>query len=128
MKRLITKRQEQIFRLCHHDFAGLSDKAAAVILDTTASNVRNILATIRRVAPQLFPILTQKQQEVWWLWIDFGLTFREIADYLNISFDAVKNRIKRIQTKLEIRVYGHRQQPDVYYTPEIHDHQIKQKF
>ena len=58
MKRLITKRQEQILRLCHHDFEGLTQEQAAEKLGVSRPVITKALACIEKIMPQYFPILT----------------------------------------------------------------------
>jgi len=58
MKRLLTKREEEIIRLCHHDHGGLGVEEAAHQLGISISTVKRHLQRIKHKAPQLFPILT----------------------------------------------------------------------
>lgn len=54
--RLITVRQEQIYRLVHPDFYNLPYWAAAKLIGVCAATVCNELKRIKKVCPSLFPL------------------------------------------------------------------------
>jgi hypothetical protein len=54
--RLITVRQEQIYRLVHPDFYNLPYWAAAKLMGICTATVCNELKRIKKVCPTLFPI------------------------------------------------------------------------
>ena len=54
--RLITLRQEQIYRLVHPDFHNLTYPAAGKLLGICAATICNELKRIKKVCPTLFPI------------------------------------------------------------------------
>lgn len=70
-KRLLTKREEQIIRLCHHDHGGLSVEDAAQQLHIVVSTVKRHLRRIKHKVPQLFPILTPLHRGIL-AWYDRG--------------------------------------------------------
>ena len=126
MARLISKRQEQVYRLRHHDFAGLSPKETAEHLGITVTHVGRILKEMREKVPQLFPILTRRQADVYYLYVLIGLATNEVAKYLGISRDNVGMRIEGMRKKEVFIPWEH--PPRVQYVTWMHDHQIKQKF
>lgn len=96
LERKITKQQERAFRLCHHDFEGLTVKEAAKIMDITASAVYGLLAEVKRIAPQLFPILTPQQNAVKRLIVDMGQSYSECADELHYKMSAVVKTMEQL--------------------------------
>jgi predicted ArsR family transcriptional regulator len=61
-KRLITRREEEIYRLCHPDFDGLPIDQAAKKLGISREIVLRHLNSVRRKAPQLSPVLNTRQK------------------------------------------------------------------
>jgi len=55
-KRLITVRQEQIYRLCSPDFYNLTYKQAGMLLGISAPTVCRELKTVKKKCPSLFPL------------------------------------------------------------------------
>lgn len=85
MKRLITERQEQIFRLRHHDFGGMSTKQVATMLGVSLKCINSHMRQMKKIAPQLFPILTQRQMDVYILYEEMGMTHPEVEKHLGMS-------------------------------------------
>jgi len=54
--RLITVRQEQIYRLCSPDFYNLSYKHAGMLLGISAATICRELKRIKKKCPSLFPL------------------------------------------------------------------------
>lgn len=86
MKRLITERQEQIYRLRHHDFGGMTAKQVANMLSVTVQYVNRDMKKMKKIVPQLFPILTKRQMDVYVLREKMGMTYLEISKYLRITW------------------------------------------
>ncbi|MCP5019624.1 MAG: hypothetical protein GY938_30725 [Ketobacter sp.] len=57
MKRNLTKKEEQVLRLHHHDFGGLSIDDTATEMGVGRDTVVEHLRCIKKKTPQLFPIL-----------------------------------------------------------------------
>lgn len=100
MKRHITKRQEQAFRLVHPSFGGLSHKQAAAKMGITVDAVYKLLQQIRKTAPQLFPILSAKHAEIWQLYNDKGLDCREIASLKDTTERSIQDKLYLIKKKV----------------------------
>lgn len=98
-KRLITKRQEQIFRCCHHDFGGLSQVEAAKKLGITQSAVSNALAACRKTMPQMFPIFTKLETRYYKLYTIKGWSIEKIANNLGKSRTTVYEGLERMRDK-----------------------------
>ena len=124
-QRLITHRQEQIYRMRHHDFAGLTTKQVAGMLDIWPQSVTRHMKEMQKVAPQLFPILTRRQADIYHMFIELGLEQKVIAGILGISKNCVGVLIHRIKNKGMFVPY---RRQHVLYMPRAHDHQIRQKF
>lgn len=99
MKRLITKKQEQILRACHHDFEGLSQSEAAEKLGITQSAISDALARIKEIMPQMFPILTKLEAKRYHLYAVEGWNVDEIAEHLGSTPDSVYKALKRARDK-----------------------------
>jgi len=99
MKRLITKRQEQILRLCHHDYEGLTQENAAKRLGVTRPVITRALAQIEKIAPQLFPILTKLEAKCYHFYMTEGWSVVEIAQRLGQSENAIYKTLQRARDK-----------------------------
>lgn len=97
MKRLITEKEEEAYRLCHHDFGGLPTRRAAVRMNVSQREVQRLLENAKNKAPQLFPILTWRQKQVYDLWAE--RTHAEIATILETSESNVGNIVDAINKK-----------------------------
>lgn len=84
MERILSKTEEQILRLHHHDFDGLGIKDTAVKMSMTVKEVRTHLEHINQLAPQMFPILTPRQRAILTLY-DQHTSRKAIAEALSIS-------------------------------------------
>lgn len=125
-KRNITHRQEQVYRLRHHSFGGLSPKETAERLGITVTHVGRILKEMKKKVPQLFPILTRRQADVYYLYVFMGLATSEVIKYLGISRENVGVRIKGMRKKGVFIPWRH--PPMIQYVAWMHDYQVKQKF
>ena len=124
-QRLITHRQEQIYRMRHHDFAGLTTKQVTAMLGITTHSVARHMWEMQKIAPQLFPILTKRQADIYHMFVNVGLEQKVIAGILGISSNCVGVLIHRMKHKGMFVPYKRRH---VLYMPRTHDHQIRQKF
>ncbi len=99
MKRLITKRQEEILRCCHQDFYGLTQMEAAKKLDTSQSAISDALTCIEKIMPQMFPILTKLEAKCYHLYMNEGWSVDEITEHLNQSTNAIYKTLQRAKDK-----------------------------
>lgn len=99
MARLITKRQEQILRLVHHDFEGLPQAETARRLGISQSAISDALARIKKIMPQMFPILTKLEAERYHLYCVEGWNVDEIAERFGITPDSVYKALQRAKDK-----------------------------
>ncbi|MCK5615773.1 hypothetical protein KAR91_78645 [Candidatus Pacearchaeota archaeon] len=97
MTRHITHRQEQIYRMRHHDFAGLTTKQVAAMLGITVQCVTMCMRRMKKIAPQLFPIFTRLQAEIYSLFVCAGLEQKVIGKMLGISEKSVSTMLRRLR-------------------------------
>lgn len=98
-ERLITKRQEQIFRLCHHDFEGLTQVEAAKRLGVVQSVIAESLEYTKKVFPQYFPIFTKFEMECYHYYMVDGWSVADIVEYLEKTENAVYKALQRVRSK-----------------------------
>jgi len=127
--RLISLLGETYYRLCHHDFCGLSTSDAAEVMGTDVRTVQRHLVAVREVAPQLFPILPQRSAKIYFLFTVENMTASEIAHKLCISVKTVNELLWRLykdrhETGLFFRSGSRRR---IAYEPWMDSH-IKQEF
>lgn len=63
-ERIITEQEECAIRLCHHEHDGYPVDDAARVMGITPAKVKALLRSVKRKAPQLFPILTPRQRVI----------------------------------------------------------------
>lgn len=93
----ITKQEATIYRYCHHDFEGLTVVETAATLGISESKVRRLLKSLESKAPQLFPILSRRDFNIYKLVIGKGLTQQEIADTFGWPQSTVQAAIQRMR-------------------------------
>jgi DNA-binding MarR family transcriptional regulator len=96
--RVITERQEQAYRLVAGEFEGLTVAEAAEKMRITPQAVNQLLRSMEKQAPQLFPLVTKIEYSILML-LKIGNTNREIAEALNMSGQAVSRATKRLIQK-----------------------------
>lgn len=99
MERLITEKQEQILRLVHHDFEGLSQAEAAKKLNISQAAISDALVRIEKVMPQIFPILTKLEVERYHLYCIEGWSIKDIAEHFGLTPDSIYKALKRARDK-----------------------------
>ncbi len=99
MKRLLTEYEEQVIRLVHHDHGGLTQREAAKHLNTSQGSVSRALARAKKVAPQLFPILSVRQAEIHFYITDCGFTHCEIAKIMRIPIKTIDRIVEQMSIK-----------------------------
>lgn len=68
MKRFLTEDEENAIRMCHHDFGHMLPYRAAKAMGITGAELQKLLTSARKKAPQLFPILSGPQYQIWKNW------------------------------------------------------------
>ncbi len=82
-KRDISPRGEECIRLAHHDLGYChTQKEVAEELGLSEATVSNELAEVRKVAPSLFPLLTELEAECCDCYINEGMIQANVAIYL----------------------------------------------
>lgn len=98
-KGLITFRQEQALRLCHHDFQGLSQVEAAKRMNVSQSTLSGLLAKVKKAIPQYFPLLTKLEVERYHLYMVEGWTIDEIAEYFGLTPNSIYKCLMKAKDK-----------------------------
>jgi len=122
MKRQLTKREEQIIRLIHHDHAGFSKLATVQITGLHLATINRILRRVKCKAPQLFPILTPEQKVVLG-WIREGKTNQRIVNETKLDLHSVEKIVSKLY-KLG-KLY---KKPKIVAYDCMMDNQIKRRF
>lgn len=97
MERKISKLEEQAFRLCHHEHEGLTIREAAIRMELREHIVRRLLKNVKQKVPQLFPILTKRQYQIYRMYAERGLSQRVIAIILNTTQPAIQATLNRMK-------------------------------
>ncbi len=97
MNRQITELEEKAYRLCHHDFEGLTVAQAAIRMELREHIVRRLLKSLKRKAGQLFPILTKRQFLIYKLRTEKGHTQQEIAAILRTTQSNIHDVLDRMK-------------------------------
>ena len=124
MKRLITHKEEAVYRCRHHEFGSMTTKETAERLEISEATVRKIMRNLEKKFPQLFPVLTRDQVFLEYCIISLGLTHQEIAKLLGISKIALTARVMRLKAK---GVFLERPKRSLQYE-NWQDKHVKQKF
>ncbi len=122
--RVLTRREEEIIRLLHHDFEGLTQIEVADRLDCTQQNIANAVARIKIKAPQLFPFMTKNQKYVLDCITEMGLKHKAIAVLLKVSEHAIAEIVRQLKDK-GIKV---NQAPKTKRYEDFMDGNIREKF
>lgn len=123
MKRKITKRDEKIYRLVHHDHCGLTQIRAAERMGCSVATISRALSRMRKEFPMLFPILTKREADVYELADELGFTNEQIAILLKITLTAVGSTIRRIRNKGLI--ISRRKHVILQLEPDMDNHVVK---
>jgi len=98
-KRLITKRQEEALRLCHQDFEGLEQAEAAERMNISQQAICKLLARVKKIMPDYFPILTKLEAQVYHYYMIEGWEVNDIAEYIEKSPDAIYKALQGARAK-----------------------------
>ena len=105
--RRISLQGETAYRLCHHDFFGLSVQEAAEVMGIESRTVYAHLEKVKAAAPQLFPVLPQRSAKIYFLFTVENMTVFEISQTLHISMKTV--------SELLWRLYRDRQETGLFF-------------
>ncbi len=99
-KRLITEKQERAFRLCHHDFGCLTQEEAAKEMGIDQKNISKLLDRAKKVAPQMFPIMTKLESKIYHYYMGpDSWSVEEIAEYLDQEEYTIYRALQRAGVK-----------------------------
>ncbi len=122
MKRNLTKAEEEVIRLTHHEFKGLTVYQTARVMKVSPAYVGKLLQSAKKKAPQLFPILTPKQVAVL-----RGYENNASQETIAVGLGVTVKAVKRVITFLRKHKFLENKPKTVAYTP-LMDGQIVQKF
>lgn len=120
-KRVLTHFEEQIIRLVHHDFGGMSIEDAAIKIEVTQTVIRRTLNRLRHKVPQLFPILTPQHRAIL-LMYDKHMSRKSIVAALSMT----EKQLGREVTFLRKHGFLWNRKPDQYSL--LMDGWVKRKF
>lgn len=123
MRHTLSEQETQAIRLCHHDFKGWTRKIAADYMGVSEQRLSSILQSAKKKAPQMFPILTQRQLAVYDAMKKYGLNREGVANLLPLPIkkvDAIIAQLRRKGVSLTVP-------KTVRYEPHM-DNQVKQRF
>ena len=124
-ERQITKRQEEAIRLVHHDSEGLTMTEAADRMGISQQAVTKLLAKVKRVAPQLFPMMTKLQAQCYHYLCCDGWSPAEIAEYMGRTNWTVYKALQACKSKGLPLPQAH---GDIMNYEEGMDGEVKHKF
>lgn len=122
---MITEQEEKAYRCRHHDFDAMTVKETADKMGISEMAVYRLIWSLKKKAPQLFPILTKRQAEIYDLWLSEGGDTTTVASRLSLSNKTVEEIIAVVKKKLGVKFPDHRNM--MQYTPKLDD-QIVMKF
>jgi len=123
--RKITQKQEEALRLCHHDFAGLTQTEAAEKMGISQPTLSKLLAAAGKVLPEFFPILTKLEATCYHNYIVEGWSVADIAEVVGKQESAVYDALKRARAKGQF--FPEAKRRVLQYNPDM-DNNVKQKF
>ncbi len=123
--RTITDRQEQILRAVHHSFEGLTQAQAAAKLNISPSTVSFELNLMKKIIPQMFPILTSMEDKYTHYHDTEGWTATDIAEYFGVDAETVRRAVRRAHKKTGVK--SQRKGRLSRYHPDI-DADVKEQF
>ena len=120
---MITEKQVQVIRLCHHEFAGLTTKEAAKKMNCSIQTINRLLRGAKKEVPAIFPILTK------WQWrvlkcLKEGYNRQLIAERFSIDLKFIDNTIQQLRKKGCHLTVPHK---PTHYEPWM-DAKVKEKF
>ncbi len=98
MKKNLTDKQVQAYRLVSGEFEGLSTDEAAKRMKTTRQAINRLLSRAKKICPKLFPLLTKQEVDVKALYT-LNWSYEDIADKLQVSLSRVSQIIKSTNEK-----------------------------
>ena len=101
MKKNLSDKQVQAYRLVSGEFEGLSTDEAAKRMGITPQAINRLLSRAKKICPKLFPLLTKQEVDVKALHV-LGWGNEDIADKLQVSLSRISQIIGAINEKQNI--------------------------
>ena len=98
MKKNLTNKQVQAYRLVSGEFEGLSTDEAAKRMSITPQAINRLLSRAKKICPKLFPLLTKQEADVKSLLV-IEWSNADIANQLQVSLGRVSQIIGSINEK-----------------------------
>ena len=124
MKKNLTDKQIQAYRLVSGEFEGLSTDEAAKRMSITPQAVNRLLSRAKKSCPKLFPLLTKQEADVRAL-LDVGWENGDIANKLQVGYSRISQIIRTTCIKRHFAIRSAIR--TIRYNPSM-DSQIRRKF
>ena len=98
MKKNLSDKQVQAYRLVSGEFEGLSTDEAAKRMGITPQAINRLLSRAKKICSKLFPLLTKQEVDVKALHV-LNWSYEDIADKLQVSLSRVSQIIKSANEK-----------------------------
>lgn len=96
---IITERQLQALKLCHHDFEGLTMTEAAMRMGISTVAVCKLLARVKEKIPQYFPLMTKLEVKCYHHLTVDGWPIHEIANKYETNIWSIYRALQRCRDK-----------------------------
>lgn len=120
-ERILTRMQEQVIRLCHHDFGGLPLAETAKIMGLNPGQVAALLKGAEEKAPRMFPILMREEKVVF----DWWRSGKEEPP--QAVYDLIGN-VKKIMASLRKKGFLLSKHKTVRFNVALHEGHIRRRF
>ncbi len=124
MKKNLTDKQVQAYRLVSGEFSGLSTGEAAKRMSITPQAVNQLLNRAEKICPKLFPLFTKQEVDVRALHV-LNWSYEDMANKLQVSLSRISQIIGSINEKQGTT--SGRPVKMLTYSPHM-DSQIRRKF
>lgn len=124
----LTEAQIKLFRMASGEFDGLTTAEIGDILHISPQAVNKRLRVIEGICPELFPLLTKREAEVYSLYERAGWSVSDVSAKLGISESRVYAVLTSLSAKGRLNATPDTECKVLSYDPGSHDNQIREKY